>query len=251
LLNSPTIIIEHATLRFRQQFIFENLHCEIAAGCFTCLLGPSGVGKSTLLKMIAHIIDSHDATVSAAISTKPKLDLAHNIAYMAQTDLLLPWLTVLNNALLFDRLNKSVSKEKKAAAQKLLANVGLADHINAYPEQLSGGMRQRVALVRTLLQDKPIILMDEPFSALDAITRLKLQDLAAELLIGKTVLLVTHDPLEALRLGHKIFVMSGSPATLGEAIIPEGTIPRETTNADVLQLQGRLLTQLEQAQAAA
>ncbi len=102
----------------------------------------------------------------------------------------------------------------------------LGDAIHLYPAQLSGGMRQRVALVRTLLEERPIVLMDEPFSSLDVITRLKLQDLAAELLAAKTVLLVTHDPLEALRLADRVYVLHGAPAVLSEPLIPDGPRPR-------------------------
>ena len=107
-------------------------------------------------------------------------------------------------------------------ARELLAMVGLAGTERALPATLSGGMRQRVALARTLMEDRPIILMDEPFSSLDAITRYQLQALAADMLSGRTVLLVTHDPLEALRLGHRIHVLSGRPAELDGAIEPAG-----------------------------
>lgn len=247
-LNSPAIIIRNASLRFDHKIIFKNLNCTIAAKTFTCILGPSGVGKSSLLQLLANIIDLDTAQLTADISTSSGISLMNNIAYMAQTDLLLPWLSVLNNALLGSRLRGKVSAAKKQRAITLLTHVGLADELDQRPDKLSGGMRQRVALVRTLLEDKPIILMDEPFSALDAITRLQLQDLAATLLQDKTVLLVTHDPLEALRLGHEVYVMSGTPATLGEAICPAGKIPRATNNETILKLQGELLTRLEAAQ---
>jgi putative hydroxymethylpyrimidine transport system ATP-binding protein len=112
-------------------------------------------------------------------------------------------------------------------------------------------MRQRAALARTLVEDRPVVLMDEPFSAVDAITRLALQGLAAELLAGRTVLLVTHDPLEALRLGHRIHVMAGQPATLGPAIEPPGAPLRDPTDPALLPLQRELLRQLSAAQGAA
>ena len=104
--------------------------------------------------------------------------------------------------------------EDREAARGLLRAVGLAEAEDKRPAALSGGMRQRAALARTLMEDRPVVLMDEPFSALDAITRLEIQDLAARLLTGHSVLMVTHDPLEALRLGHRILVMSGRPAQL-------------------------------------
>jgi len=106
-------------------------------------------------------------------------------------------------------------------------------------------MRQRVALLRTLMEERPVILMDEPFSALDALTRLKLQDLAAELVKGATVLMVTHDPLEALRLGHRVYVMAGKPAQIGEALVPPGIPPRKPGDLEIVALQAELINRLE------
>ena len=109
---------------------------------------------------------------------------------------------------------------------------------------LSGGERQRLALARTLMEDRPIVLMDEPFSSLDVLTRLLLQDLAAELLAERTVLLVTHDPMEALRLGHRIFVMSGSPALLGAPLEPAGAPPRDAAQVSRSDAYRDLLARL-------
>ena len=111
-------------------------------------------------------------------------------------------------------------------------------------------MRQRAALVRTLIEDRPVVLMDEPFSAVDAITRFELQALAARLLAGRTVLLVTHDPLEALRLGHRIHVMYGRPARLDTAAVPAGAPPRDLADPALLALQGELLARLGAAKRA-
>ena len=135
-------------------------------------------------------------------------------------------------------------------ALELLVRVGLASYAGALPEVLSGGMRQRAALARTLMESRPIVLMDEPFSALDAITRHRLQDLAAELLKGRTVVLVTHSPLEALRVGHDLYVMGGRPAALTGPLRPPGAPPRDAANTDLLELQGRLLDQLAASAAA-
>ncbi|MBX9945040.1 MAG: ATP-binding cassette domain-containing protein, partial [Reyranella sp.] len=109
---------------------------------------------------------------------------------------------------------------------------------------LSGGMRQRVALARTLCEDRAVVLMDEPFAHLDAVTRLELQDLAARLLAGRTVVLVTHDPLEALRLGHQVRVLAGSPLRVGPAIEPPGPLPRDPADPALLALQARLIAEL-------
>jgi putative hydroxymethylpyrimidine transport system ATP-binding protein len=111
-------------------------------------------------------------------------------------------------------------------------------------------MRQRAALARTLMEDRPVVLMDEPFSALDAITRYRLQDAAAKLLAGRTVMLVTHDPLEALRLGHRIHVMAGRPARLDDALGPSGDPPRDPRDPEILKLQAELLTRLVSAREA-
>ena len=129
-------------------------------------------------------------------------------------------------------------------ADALLRRVGLAERAADRPATLSGGMRQRVALARTLMEDRPLVLMDEPFSALDALTRLKLQDLAAELLVGRTVLLITHDPMEALRIGHRIHVLAGEPALLDEALEPPGAPPRDATDPALHLLYGQLLQRL-------
>lgn len=245
--SAPGIILNSVSLSFDQHLLFNNLSCQFFGGQFTCLLGPSGVGKSSLLRLIANLYTDNRTQFSGQIYATDEQPISSRIAYMAQTDSLLPWLNTLENALLSSRLHRKVTPEKKEYARELLARVGLKNSQQKI-DTLSGGMRQRVALVRTLLEDKPIVLMDEPFSALDVITRLGLQDLAAELLNNKTVILVTHDPLEALRLGHVIYVLAGMPAHLGDAIQPSGPIPRAITAPEILQLQGELLTRLKQAQ---
>ncbi len=131
---------------------------------------------------------------------------------MSQKDLLLPWLSVLENVRLGARLRGETS-DTTPRALSLLKAAGLATRANDRPDTLSGGMRQRAALARTLMEDRPVVLMDEPFSAVDPLTRLGLQDLAARMLAGRTVIFVTHDPMEALRLGYRVLVLNGNPAT--------------------------------------
>ena len=157
----------------------------------------------------------------------------------------MPWLTVIENVVIGSRLRGESPDYQRA--RDLLASVGLADRADDYPSALSGGMRQRTALIRTLMEDRPLVLMDEPFSALDAITRLRLQSLAAELLRGRTVLLVTHDPLEALRLGDRIHVMAGRPARIDQALTPAGATPRDPADPALLALQAELLIRLTAA----
>jgi putative hydroxymethylpyrimidine transport system ATP-binding protein len=167
---------------------------------------------------------------------------------MAQRDLLFPWLSVLDNVTLGCRLRRDADpSSSRERAMVLLNSIGLAANGADLPDALSGGMRQRAALARTLMEDRPVLLMDEPFSAVDAITRVRLQNLAARLLGGRTVLLVTHDPLEALRLGHRIHVMSGRPANLGDAFEPPGPPPRDVDDPRILELQGDLLRRLAAA----
>jgi putative hydroxymethylpyrimidine transport system ATP-binding protein len=211
--------------------IIKGLNLSLAAGKWTCLLGQSGCGKTTLLRYLAgtakkEIQSDGNVQINRQFSTTPADYLASNVAYMAQQDLLFPWLTVLDNVCLAERFGeKPVNKRNKAL--NLLQQVGLYQERDSLPQTLSGGMRQRVALARTLMQDQPIILMDEPFSALDAVTRHQLQNLTHQLLVGKTVVMITHDPLEALRLGDAIYIFSGNPSYAQAISPPASTTPRQ------------------------
>ena len=240
--NQPTtsqcVSLQEATLRYGSALLFENLTLNLLAGQTTCLLGPSGVGKSSLLRLIAGLEPLTDPTKF----TGPEGEPGQNIAYMAQQDLLLPWLSALENVLLGSRLRGDPADQEKALG--LLNSVGLSGHENVRPAKLSGGMRQRVALARTLMEDRPLVLMDEPFSSLDAITRLNLQDLAADLLRDKTVLVVTHDPMEAVRIADCILIMQGHPAELREVSVDPTPPPRDPASRAVLDAQGELLREL-------
>ncbi len=237
----PGLAVSIPRLVFGEMVLFADLSCHFPAGAWTCLLGPSGVGKTTLLRLIAGLVSGGDVT---ADDGRP---LAGRITLMAQQDLLLPWLDVLGNSLLGHRLRGERGqryREREAQARKLLARLGLGRRLTALPAQLSGGMRQRVALARTFMEERPVVLMDEPFSALDAISRHRLQEMAAELLDRHTVLLVTHSPLEALRLGHRILVMGGQPVTLREIAAPPGPPPRQLGDPALLALEAELLEEL-------
>ncbi len=237
-----SIAIHAARLSYGGAVLFDALDFALPAGQTTCLLGPSGVGKTSLLRLVAGLEDGGVATCSDG---RP---LAGRYAWMAQQDLLLPWLTVSGNIALGARLRGE--RIDAARIERMLATVGLQGRGDDRPAALSGGMRQRAALARTLMEDRPVVLMDEPFSALDAITRHRLQDAAAELLAGRTVMLVTHDPLEALRLGHRIHVLAGRPARLDEAMAPSGKPPRDPRDPEILKLQAELLTRLVSAREA-
>lgn len=243
---APAIAISQATIRFGGRALASDLAFRLPGGQTTCLLGPSGVGKSTLLKLIAGLLPPDAEARVEADDGRP---IAGRVAYMAQQDLLLPWLSVLDNICLGFRLrgDRAALLRAREEARELLDRVGLAQWATALPGVLSGGMRQRTALLRTLIENRPIVLMDEPFAQLDAITRLELQDLAARLLAGRTVALVTHDALEALRLGHRVHVLAGRPVVVGDAIVPVGQPPRPADNAALLGMQAALLRELAAA----
>jgi len=265
-LSHPAPIAVHlhaARLAYRGVVLFDDLDLDLPAGRTTCLLGPSGVGKTSLLRLVAGLTQSEESGGAAPPGSavdqagRPVRD---RVAYMAQQDLLLPWASILANVMLGARLRgEHRDPAVVRRARELIDQVGLAGREDELPARLSGGMRQRVALARTLAEDRPIVLMDEPFSALDAITRFALQELAARLLAGRTVLLVTHDPLEALRLGHRIAVMAGAPARLETALDADSREealaglppPRDPGDPEVLARQADLLKRLARARDAA
>lgn len=176
--------------------IIRDLSHTFAAGRRHLILGKSGAGKTTLLRAIAGLT-AYDGHI-----TRPPYSL------MAQQDDLLPWRTALANTTLGATLRGEPPDLSRAGA--LLAAVGLAAHAGKWPAQLSGGQRQRVALARTLYENRPLLLMDEPFSAVDAVTRKQLQDLALRLLTDKTVIMITHDPGEALRLADHLYILDAA-----------------------------------------
>ena len=229
---------------YEGQRLFEGIDFALEPDAWTCLLGPSGVGKSTLLRLLAGL-ETH-GQFDGRIEMADAQPLAGRVAYMAQADLLMPWLDVAGNVTLGARLRGETPDLDRARA--LIAAVGLEPHSHKYPRALSGGMRQRVALARTLMEDKPFVFLDEPFSALDARTRAEMQELAFQLLDGRTVLLVTHDPAEAARLGERIAILDET----GLREFPVGgTKPlRAAEDSKTLELQARLLQDLRKAHAA-
>jgi len=234
----PGLQITNLALRYNNETIFENLDLKIPPGEIFALLGPSGVGKSSLLRIIAGLEPPDAGTISATDNAPVK----NRIAYMAQQDFLLPWATIQQNVTIGATLRGE--PPDTARAESLLDQVGLAPNAQSLPATLSGGMRQRAALARTLYEDRPIVLMDEPFSALDAITRHRIQNLATTLLAGRTTILITHDPLEACRISHRFAVLSGAPATLGQPITIPGAPPRDPADPNLLNAQAQLLKDL-------
>ncbi|APX24354.1 MAG: ABC transporter ATP-binding protein [Rhodobacteraceae bacterium] len=221
--------------------IFGPIEVTVPAGTWTCLLGPSGVGKSTVLRLLAGLGEevSFDGTYGAG-DGQP---LAGRVGLMAQSDLLMPWRDIVSNVALGAPLRGQRPDRDRARA--LLARVGLADHADKRPHALSGGQRQRAALARTLMEDRPVVLLDEPFSALDARSRALMQELSAELLSGRTVLHVTHDTAEAARLGQRVLLMTGDGIT--EMPVPQDQPPRAYDAPETLTFQGRLHRHLMEA----
>ncbi|MBA3661183.1 MAG: ABC transporter ATP-binding protein [Gammaproteobacteria bacterium] len=242
----PAIHIHNATLTYQNRVIFSNLNLSIPAGTWVGLIGPSGVGKTSLLRAIANL-PSPEAHFSGSIETDNGIAASTQTAYLPQSDLLLPWLTVIQNITLRSKLQRQRGDEARLLHEKaelLLDKVKLSHARDLYPHQLSGGMRQRAALVRVLLEEKPIMLLDEPFSAVDAITRYQLHGLAIELMQHKTVLFITHDPTEALRLAHLIYILQGDPVTLKQLVTLSTTTPRTLPNPVDLHMQNSLFEQL-------
>ena len=243
---SPSLTIK-GDAHIGSQLIFKAACLEIPAGGWTCLLGRSGVGKTTILKLIAGL-DEHISFIGD-ISSGDAMPLAGRIALMSQTDNLLPWLSVRGNVMLGSRMRREHGQSDQADA--LIERVGLTEFSDRKPHTLSGGMRQRVALARTLMEDRPIMLLDEPFSALDAGLRAEMQELAAELFTGKTVLLITHDPAEAARMGDRLYLMTGGGIEDLKAILPQQPkkpqqTVREFDSAEVLAATGSLLSKLRE-----
>lgn len=238
----PAICLHNIHLDYHNVPLFADLNFNISAGKWTAILGQSGIGKTTLLRIIAGLTKA-----AGEVSGENHESLHQKIAYMGQTDLLLPWLTALDNALLSGKLHHQITHALKKQAIELFAKVGLSTAIKKFPHELSGGMRQRVALIRTLLQKKPVVLMDEPFSGLDAITRFQLQAVARNLLYQHTVLMVTHDPIEALRLADDIYILAGNPVTPTLVASLSSSTPRPLDHPDVIYYQGKLIQQLSEA----
>ena len=224
--------------------VLDDVRLEIPRGGFLALLGPSGSGKSTLLNLLAGL-EAPDRGFVEIAGVAP--GAARPIAYMQQKDLLLPWRTVWDNILLGPELRGAAERARlEPAAREWLRAFRLESFRDTFPAQLSGGMRQRAALIRTLLCEQPILLLDEPFGAVDAMTRLRLQGhlLAGWEALGKTVVLVTHDVEEALSLATRIVLMSGQPGRIVEEI--EVPLPHRVRaqSPELVRLKVRILERL-------
>ena len=204
------------TLNIRKDYItingtteaIKDISMKIKKGSIITLVGPSGCGKSTLLSILAGI----DKQTSGVIIKDEKTV----VGYMLQQDALFPWLTIYENAILGLKIKKMATKKNKEYVKKLLNEYKLGDFLNAYPKELSGGMRQRVALIRTLALKPDILLLDEPFSALDYQSRLKISDDVYKIIKKEniTAILVSHDIAEAISMSNQVLVLSKRPCTI-------------------------------------
>jgi NitT/TauT family transport system ATP-binding protein len=203
-----------------------DITLNVRDGEFVSFLGPSGCGKTTLLSIIAGLIEPTDGQV--ALEGKPVSESADKTGYMLQQDYLFPWKTIKENIFLGLKISGTLTDERKQDVLNLLGQMGLGNVESLYPKQLSGGMRQRVALVRTLATEPKLMMLDEPFSALDYQTKLKLEDLVSNTFktFGKTGILVTHDIGEAIAMSDRIFLFSARPGRLHKTF----EVPAELRN---------------------
>lgn len=195
---------------FEEKRILKNLSLHVKKGEIVTILGPSGCGKTTLFRLISALLPLQEGKITISGLSTP--ESAQHISYMMQEDLLIPWRTVLDNVVLLQELGKDKKDlaDIKSKAVRLLKELGLEGSEYLYPRELSGGMCQRVALARSLLQNRPLLLLDEPFGALDFKTRENLYQLLIDIQqrYNKTILLITHDFNDALALSHRIHILS-------------------------------------------
>jgi NitT/TauT family transport system ATP-binding protein len=221
----PAIRLTGVTKQFPGGYTaLKDVDLEVGAGRFVALVGPSGCGKSTTLSLIAGL---EAPTAGKVFVREQEVDgVGDGIGFLFQRDALLPWKTVFDNVALPLQLRRRPAKEVATRADEWISRVGLRGFEKNYPHELSGGMRKRVALAQTLTYDPEIILMDEPFSALDVQTRDLMEDELLQLWqgTGKTIVFVTHDLEEAIALADEVFVMTSGPARIKAAY--EVTLPR-------------------------
>ena len=249
--GSP-VRIERLAHSFGELRAIERIDVEVEPGEVIGIVGPSGCGKTTLLELVAGLRppDAGSISVGGRTGASGRLE---GCAYMPQRDLLLPWLSAVDNAALALRIAKVPREAARARAGEHFERLGLEGFERARPGELSGGMRQRVAFLRTLMAGRPVLLLDEPFASLDAITRAEMQSWLAGVLEPDkhTVLLVTHDVEEALYLSDRVLVLSSRPARIADRI--EITSPRTpdraaaVTSAEFTALKERALRSLAEA----
>lgn len=216
--ESPVVELTGITKSFGDRQVLADVDLAVRPGEFVSVIGPSGCGKSTAFSIVAGLETPDAGSVSAP-----------TCAYMPQKDLLFPWRSVLDNTALGLEVQRVPRKLARARAAELFPRFGLAGFEDARPHQLSGGMRQRAALLRTVVQDRPVLLLDEPFGALDSLTRTEMQTWLQDVWqqYRWTVLLITHDVREAVFLSDRVIVLSARPATVRRDVIVDLPRPRD------------------------
>jgi NitT/TauT family transport system ATP-binding protein len=234
------IVVNDLTKVYGDLAVVDPLTLSIASGEFVSLLGPSGCGKTTLLRILAGLEPASEGTVLVDDAPPAEARAHKRVAMVPQQPGLLPWRTVRANARLLLDVNRGANPANGASAdnvEHLLREVGLGDFLDAYPHELSGGMQQRVALVRALALGAPFLVMDEPFAALDEITRSEMRDLLNHLVEGKgvTVLFITHSISEAVALSDRVLVSSPRPSRVVADIAIDLPRPRPSDVDDLPQ----------------
>jgi NitT/TauT family transport system ATP-binding protein len=239
------LVIKDLAKRFNGHPVIEGFNLSVPDNGFTVLIGPSGCGKSTLFDLLMGIVPIDQGALSWRGKTVS--ELKRLAAYMQQSDLLLPWLNLEDNAGLPAELAGVPAGQRTASVRALFGKLGLAGYENYLPSMVSGGMRQRCALARTLMFARDLVLLDEPLSALDAITRRQLQAilLLLQTEFDKSILMVTHDVEEALLLADDLVVLSAAPMRICERFRLDMPKPRDITDRSFLEIKARVMARLE------
>ncbi|MDO1484628.1 ABC transporter ATP-binding protein [Rhodococcus rhodochrous] len=218
--HEELLVVENLGKRYGDHQVLGGIDVAVRSGEFMCIVGPSGAGKTTLLQCLSGLTDptSGSVTLRGRRVTEPPAEMA--IVFQDYSRSLMPWLSILDNVILPLRTTIKDKKKRTAKAMDALVEVGLKDHIDKYPWQLSGGMQQRVAIARALAYEPAIVLMDEPFASVDAQTRADLEDLTLRVKnhLGITILLVTHDIDEAVYLSDRVLVLGRKPTQVVDLI---------------------------------
>lgn len=241
--------VQRLTKKFDDLAVLDGFSLQVRRGGFTVLVGPSGCGKTSLFDLLCGVTSPDRGDLSWV--GQSLADLSDAACYMQQKDLLLPWLPLLDNALLPVCVKGALCPGNRKKALDLFDRFGLGGFEAYLPGEVSGGMRQRCALVRTLLFDRELVLLDEPLSALDAITRRSLQELLLSLQTeyGRTLLMITHDVEEALLLGEELLVLSGPPLGVVRRVRPESSRPRPADHPEVVRLRASIYDDLRRGMA--
>ncbi len=243
-MENTLLELRGVTKRFGEATALAETSLSIHEGSFVAIVGPSGCGKSTLFNVIAGLLAPDGGEVR--LQGEPVTGATGHVGYMLQKDLLVPWRTVEDNITMAARLTRRVNNVDRAEARRVATEYGLGDFLRHYPRALSGGMRQRVAFMRTLVTHQPLLLLDEPFGALDAQTRLDMQQWLLQVWrdTGRTVLFITHDVDESLFLSDRVLVMSPRPGRVVADITNPLARPRDMetlTDPAFIELKSRIM----------